>query len=599
MPLFSRIFGRDGEAKRKKQEQAAKEEKAAKKLQRRSRSELQQWEAQNSSTTTTSEERTVSPEAVDMLKIRSSGSNSTFLSSKGMSSTSIDYLPKLDLGYSPPAVAYIKPSTPSPPLPPTLARGASTVQVRPMPSPIQPGQYSAPLSRHSSTDWDSYLASRKVAVAKPEVKRVPRTVSLFSPTLPAYSGARFASEEDDDDDVPLAVAALRSRSSPSLPRPATVYSLSPPSPLIRPHASSSTPALVPPRSGSRASLTMPAILAQPVSPPLPSSSSFAYPRTLGEIGRRNTLIDLSAPSTFDPYLSKKRQDQEFAKDAERIVVGERRKTSPTVGAKGQSEKVRESGPKIMDFGELEERHKKRLSVMQGSANDKVATDAARAYYLDRQREEAEAQCRRETRRSVDSNLYLLGSKGRSGSPTETKEKEARRRASASVGSLSGLLRREQASKSHEDIPLQHLPRTVSFTTIDSARPRPRRSTTDALSSYSASTTRTRPPFLRDTRIRRHSLGTLLEVSHDQADIVDKIEEISLEDAEATSPRIAKVKEWRRQSLVKPVAAVPAPPSSSRSVKALVAGAGEAVALQKEAAKVPAKPARKAHDWLSY
>ncbi|KAL7342308.1 hypothetical protein BJY59DRAFT_553073 [Rhodotorula toruloides] len=363
MPLFSRIFGRDGEAKRKKQEQAAKEEKAAKKLQRRSRSELQQREAQNSATTLSSEGRTSSPEAVDMLKIRSSGSNSTFLSSKGMSSTSIDYLPKLDLGNSPPAVAYIKPSTPSPPLPQTLARGASTVQVRPTPSPIQPGQYSASHSRHSSAEWDAYLASRKVAVAKPEVKRASRTVSLLSPTLPALSGARISSEDDDDDDVPLAaVAALRSRSSPSLPRPATFYSLSPPSPSIRPHASSSTSALVPPRSGSRASLTMPAILAQPVSPPLPSSSSFAHPRTLGEIGRRNTLIDLSAPSTFDPYLNKKRQDQELAKDAERIVVGERRKTSPTVGAKRQSEKGRESGPKIMDFGELEERHKKRLSV---------------------------------------------------------------------------------------------------------------------------------------------------------------------------------------------------------------------------------------------
>ncbi|PRQ73679.1 hypothetical protein AAT19DRAFT_15246 [Rhodotorula toruloides] len=492
MPLFSRIFGRDGEAKRKKQEQAAKEEKAAKKLQRRSRSELQQWEAQNSGTTTSSEERTVSPEAVDMLKIHSSGSNSTFLSSKGMSSTSIDYLPKLDLGYSPPAVAYIKPSTPSPPLPPTIARGASTVQIRPMPSPMQPG--------HS------------------------RTVSLLSSTLPTLKSVPLTSEEDEDDDVPLAaVAALRSRSSPSLPRPATLYSLSPPSPSIRPHASSSTPALVPPRSGSRASLTMPAILAQPVSPPLPSSSSFAHPRTLGEIGRRNTLIDLSAPSTFDPYLNKKRQDQEFAKDAERIVVGERRKTSPTIGAKARAERVRESGPKIMDFGELEERHKKRF----------------------------------------------------------------------------GLLRREQASKSDEDIPLQHLPRAVSSTTIDSARPRPRRSSTDALGSHSASISRTRPPFLRDTRIRRHSLGTLLEVSHDQADIVDKVEEISLEDAEVASPRIAKVKEWRRQSLVKPVASQPPPSSSSRSVKALVAGAGEAVALQKEAAKAPAKPAKKAHDWLSY
>ncbi|BGO89477.1 hypothetical protein NBRC10512_006664 [Rhodotorula toruloides] len=599
MPLFSRIFGRDGEAKRKKQEQAAKEEKAAKKLQRRSRSELQQREAQNSATTLSSEGRTSSPEAVDMLKIRSSGSNSTFLSSKGMSSTSIDYLPKLDLGNSPPAVAYIKPSTPSPPLPQTLARGASTVQVRPTPSPIQPGQYSASHSRHSSAEWDAYLASRKVAVAKPEVKRASRTVSLLSPTLPALSGARISSEDDDDDDVPLAaVAALRSRSSPSLPRPATFYSLSPPSPSIRPHASSSTSALVPPRSGSRASLTMPAILAQPVSPPLPSSSSFAHPRTLGEIGRRNTLIDLSAPSTFDPYLNKKRQDQELAKDAERIVVGERRKTSPTVGAKRQSEKGRESGPKIMDFGELEERHKKRLSVMQGSANDKVATDAARAYYTDRQREEAEAQRRREARRSVDSNLHLLGTKGRSSSPTETKEKEARRRASASVGSLSGLLKREQSSKSDEDIPLQHLPRGVSSTTIDSARPRPRRSFTEAVGSHSASTSRTRPPFLRDTRIRRHSLGTLLEVSHDQADIVDKIEEISLEDAEVASPRIAKVKEWRRQSLVKPVASQPSS-SSSRSVEALAAGAGEAVALQKEAAKVPAKPAKKAHDWLSY
>ncbi|BGP22698.1 hypothetical protein Rt10032_c08g3562 [Rhodotorula toruloides] len=586
MPLFSRIFKRDGEAKRRKQEQTAKEEKAAKKLQRRSRSELQQWEAQNNTAMTSSEERTVSPEAIDMLNIRSSGSNSTFLSSKDMSSTSIDYLHKLDLSYSPPAVAYIKPSTPSPPLPPTLARGASTVQVRPMPSPIQPGQYSASPVRQSSADWESYLAFRKVANAKPEVKRVSRAVSLLSPTLPSLNALRPAGEDDqDDDDVPLAaVAALRSRSSASLSRPDTFYALSPPSPSIRPQTSSSTPVLVPPRSGSRASVTMPAILAQPVSHPLPALFSIARPRTLGEIGRRDTLIDLSAPSTFDPYLSKKRQNQEFAKDAERMVVGERRRTSPTVEAKRRSEKGRESGQKIMDFGELEERHRKRLSVIQGSANDKVATDAARAYYVDRQREEAEAQRRREARRSVDSSLHLLGTK------------DVRRRSSASIASLSGLLKREQPSKSDEDILLQHLPRAVSCATVDSARPRPRRSSTDALGSYSASTSRSRPPFLRDTRVRRHSLGTLFEVSHDQADMVDKIEEISLEDAEAANPRIAKVNEWRRQSFVRPVAA---PPSSARSMKGQLTGAGEAVVLQKEVAKVPTKPAKKAHDWLSY
>lgn len=233
--------------------------------------------------------------------------------------------------------------------------------------------------------------------------------------------------------------------------------------------------------------------------------------------------------------------------------------------------------------------------MQGSANDKVATDAARAYYLDRQREEAEAQRRREARRSVDSSLHLLASKDRSASSTETGK--ARRRASASVGSLSGLLKRDQPAKSDEDIPLHDLPRAVSTSTGLSSRPRPRRSSTDALGSYS-STSRNRPFSLRDTRIRRHSLGTLLEVSHDQADITDKIEEISLEDAEAANPRIAKVNEWRRLSLVKPVTAL-AQPSSFTSGKALVAGTGEAIVLQKEAAKAPLKPAKKAHDWLSY
>lgn len=354
MPLLARIFGRDSAAKRKKQDGAAKEEKAAQKLQRRSRPELQQWEATTSAAS--SDERKSSLEA-DMGKIRSSESNSTFISSKGLSSTSIDYPPKLDLGYSPPAIAYIKPSTPSPPLPPIY----SSVQPRPTPSPIQPGQYSANSVKPSSSEWDSYLASRKVSIAEPPVKRAPRTVSLLLPTPLSRHAAQPADEDDEDDDVPLAaVAALRSRSSPSLPRPSTFYALSAHSSPIRPQAS--TPALVPPRSGSRASLAMPAILAQPISPPLPLSSSSARPRTIGEIGRRNTLIDLSAPSTFDPYFSQKRQDQELAKDAERIVVGERRRTSPTMGVKRQSEKVKESGPKIMDFGELEERHKKRLSL---------------------------------------------------------------------------------------------------------------------------------------------------------------------------------------------------------------------------------------------
>ncbi|GAA5891084.1 hypothetical protein JCM8208_003157 [Rhodotorula glutinis] len=630
---FLSIFvRRDAEAKRSQRDEAAREEQLARANRRRSRVELNDWEEKYGAGATSSggasDEQTLTGGGGDIDKVRSTGSMASLLAPGRLQPTpsgSIEFLPKLGAYPSSPALSSPVDEFARPPSRPVLAS-------------IQPSQ------RNVKPEWTSYMSTRKVAVAElkpaPPPRRASRTLSLFSigrraPSVKVQHAvdervAAVSVEDDDDDDVPL--AAVRSLSTGALPRPSTMYDLSSASApnLSRPANGSGTSLAPPPRSRSRMSLAVPAVLVAPppaASPPL--SVSPQRPATLAGVGlgRSSTLLDLTAPSTFDPYHDRARQvKHEASRGPERIAVGERRRVQSTPQleqgkAKGKGKAVDVGGgARIMDFGELEDKHRKRLSTLQSTANDKLTSSAALARFQAEQRAEAEAQRKREARRSVDSNLYLLGAGARrASSPDPAQAHTTRKRASASMGRLSGLLKRGASSSPpepqvnerrarttttsgalerevEEDVPLGTLRREhSSSTSLALARPeRARRASTQSLVPQQQQVARMSPAPVRPSAQRRHSLGTLLEVSSSRDDGAPAPAPAPRHGPPTTSARVDKVAAWRRSGSVGGgglAAGLPAPPTA-----VAVAGVGEAALLQRVADKAAPK---KKHDWLQY
>lgn len=266
--------------------------------------------------------------------------------------------------------------------------------------------------------------------------------------------------------------------------------------------------------------------------------------------------------------------------------------------------------------------------LQGTANEKVEAEKALAMYQEKQRKEAEAQRRREARRSVDSSLYLLGA----GGAAKAADASTKRSSRMSVSNLSLLLKRgggnggseakpatpppgptrsSSATPEDDDVPLNKLSRSPSGAVTSSRPPvRSRRASTQALT-----TTSQRRPALAspspyaaaassgaraDQHGRRHSLGTLLEVSQDQSDIQADLFDLH---ARATpSPDIEKVVEWRRRSSVHLNEIADSAPAAQRQQRRQSSSVpfGEATVLQKVAQAAPAaQPKKKAHDWLAY
>jgi len=673
---FLSIFvRRDAEAKRSQRDEAAREEQLARANRRRSRVELNDWEEKygvGAASSGASDEQTLTGGG-EVDKVRSAGSLASLLPPGALQPTpsgSIDFLPKL--GAYPPS--------------PTLASPVDDfgrAPTRPVLASIQPSQ------RNVKPEWNSYVSTRKVAVAEPKPaappKRASRTLSLFSigrrgseraPSVKVHAAdepnavpAENGDDGDDDDDVPL--AAVRSLSTGALPRPSTMYDLTSASApnLSRPANGSGTSLAPPPRSHSRMSLAMPAVLAAPPAASPPLSTSPQRPATLARVGlgRSSTLLDLTAPSTFDPYHDRARQvKHEASKGPERIAVGERRRVQSTPlqveqgTGKGKGKAVDVGGgARIMDFGELEDKHRKRLSTcvpsfpfrstfspplsalltfhfllflrrhrLQSTAHDKLTSSAALARFQAQQRAEAEAQRKREARRSVDSNLHLLGGGARrASSPDQAPAQATRKRASASMGSLSGLLKRgapssppepqvnerrarttSTSNEREEDVPLGALRREQSSSTSALARPeRTRRASTQALVTQQQQQqqqqqqgVRSSAAPVRPSAQRRHSLGTLLEVSSSRDDGAPASVAAPSRAPPSTSARVDKVAAWRRSGSLGgggggggglAAAGLPAPPTA-----VAVAGVGEAALLQRVADKAAPK---KKHDWLQY
>ncbi|GAA6004702.1 hypothetical protein JCM10207_000987 [Rhodosporidiobolus poonsookiae] len=642
MGLLRIFIRRDSkEEKAAKRAAAEREQRVGDRQRRQSRQQLSDWEGKHGASaeaSRSSDERTLYG-AVE--KVQSNGSGSTLLSLKGPSvARSVDFLPKLELGEfgTPPPATYIS-VVPGQLMPaPVPGQRDSTYSARPALAPIQP---------QATPEWDSYVTTRHVGVA-PKVShasRASRTMSMFSLSHPPYGHASTPQlavpqpptppEDDDDDDIPLALAVTRTRSSPSIPRPSTMYDLSP-----TPSSSAAFP-----RSHSRASLTMPAILAQSTTPPLPShAQAERSPRPdLGSIGRRHTLIDLSEPSRFDPY----HQNQRMARtgSADRIVVGDRRKKEQA--ARDKEEKRRSEGPKIMDFEELESRHKKRMSMLQTTANDHVATESAKKAYQQRQQREAEQQRRKEAesarRRSVSSNLHLAAgspSLGRQAGQFGAFADDRRSRSSMSISGLSAFLKLGGGSSAPSS---PNLAGGAPPSPLPSAQPAPasrsRRQSTQALVSPSPVPRQNARPSLRDQR--RHSLGTLLEASQEHTSILSDLADLApprrpYVDADepfvrgrtaSSSSSLAsdKVAEWQRRASSSSLnelagggrgsvesgssgsgAATPATGTGTGSgasspARRTVGGKGEWGLLQKTADEAPAAAAgtKKKHSWLDY
>ncbi|GAA6029304.1 hypothetical protein JCM8097_003612 [Rhodosporidiobolus ruineniae] len=644
MALLSRLFrSKSEEEKKAKLAQQERERKVGDRSKRLSRQQLSDWEGKYGA-------NEPSPAfAAEMEKGRSSGSGSTFLSTQTPSGArSIDFLPRFgfDNGLSPSHSATGKElqlahTPPTPPLPPTAAKRMSTMSTHPRPAlaTIQPGQVI-----QGSPEWDRYLQSRHLGVAQPlnREQRASRSVSMFSmaslqppragsprielhlpssgsPVVvglaaPTPNGSSEENDDDDLDNLPLAIAAagasLRTRSLPHLPRPSTMHELVPPSPVFgaEAHRSSSTGQL--PRSHSRAAslaTMVPAVLA-PVSPTLPPSKSMLRSPSrspslgLGNGGgvyntKRSTLIDLdSSDAPYDPYGQLARAKRNGTDWDERVVIGDRRKAERD--KRDKEDRRRSLGPKIMDFEELEERHKKRMSMLQTTANDHVATETAKKQYQRQQSLEAEYQRRKaenaaataavrankqqghERRRSLSSGNLLAApggeAMGRAGSG------DSRRK---SMSGLSSLLRFGSSEKGASSPDLSRSPSIPTPREGDRRASLARPSAAPSSQSFSSSS-RPRPaPSPRPGMPRRHSLGTLLEASTElsaspsiiQADL----EELQHEEQRAlnTGERVEKVREWRRSSStlalaqpvrrstapVEPVAAArPAPPGRSRS-----------------------------------
>lgn len=661
MGFFARFRKVDAATRAANDERTKREAKQSVQNRRQSRVDLNHWESKygrgptGGAGSASSDERTVvaAAESVGMEKARSHGSISTSASYKpesirgdggeaGGVRASIDFLPRIELSYgeplamTPPTVTDIITSPPASPRPSTDGSRSDTGR-RP---PLAVLHDAEPASRSPLVPQrNSFSSERRVQIASPRPQRQSRAMSMQSLALPSNGKGLGTSPrlldlmnesemagQVDDDDLPL--AAVRSQSSPVLPKRSSMYSLSG-GVGGGPGPSSSTPSLSMPTSRSRASLAMPAILL----PPSPNPEALEQPRSLprqdtqrslASIGRTGTLIDLSAPSTYDPYHDRNRRAQ-AGSGPERIAVGERRKASPSNGTKTPPKAGGStSAARIMEFGQLEERHKKRLSMLQGTANEKVEVEKALAQFQEKQRKEAETQRRREARRSSASNLDQFGAR-------EAKDVRssdtAKQRSRMSVSNLSVLLKRggpeskppsirtpaassTKAAMDDEDddVPLHHLARSPSGTvSFPDARPHSRRSSTHA---QPIPQRRTSMSPIGPTRpslgARRHSLGTLLEVSHDQSDIQADL--LDLHARGTPSPEIEKVADWRHRSSVQ-LSELASPPSIPRSATSLglyrqasrQSGliSGEAVVLQKTAAALPTQPKKKAHDWLAY
>ncbi|KAM0756357.1 hypothetical protein T439DRAFT_352054 [Meredithblackwellia eburnea MCA 4105] len=301
-------------------------------------------------------------------------------------------------------------------------------------------------SSHSHTplngnvDWNSYLASRKVLVGSssaqspPQVQRRSPAVSsssMFSPSglgllepilsddghgeVSGRSGKLQAARDtdDEDDDRPLALA--RPNIKFSFPRSRTQSEndiLTRP----RPVSFASQHNLSTGRLAST-SRPRPSSLAFP-STSSPATHSWDRPNKLSDGSRRNTMIDLSedvARGTHEPPPGRGGKKAV----AERIIVGEWSKSKGKETTAGIPRSATQ--PKVMEVGELEDKHRKRLSMMQAPVLETVKTEAelktAKAAYEHRiQREGAEMRAKerardsmlkRESRRGSMASLSIL------------------------------------------------------------------------------------------------------------------------------------------------------------------------------------------------
>ncbi|GAA5852923.1 hypothetical protein JCM3766R1_004897 [Sporobolomyces carnicolor] len=470
--------------------------------------------------------------------------------------------------------------------------------------------------------WDDYLSTRQVAMSSFKTEslaaRSRSSLALVSPPASVpKSSPRFRDEADEadvDDDTPLALSprrpnssAVRSHSSPQLEtssRRVTTSMYELPSTVSLPE-----PAAAIPRSHSRAlSLVqqIPAVLLESPSRPTLTRSGSQPGMLDRETGRRATLVDLNEPSRFNPYNERERV--RTASD-DRVVVGDRRRISMnSLTSPSKQHKVRE-GPKIMDFEDLDAKHRKRLSLLQTSAAETVAAEKAKAEFVQRQQAEAATQRRKEHERqrsaswtnlvggisTVDEFGQQIGS-GRGGSLATTRPR--------SVASLSGLLSLHNNSKRNRtslgseadgvgapavlvrsgeeaQVDGEVAPASPARTRPYSAAGNERRqsctpgpSPTGSRASLQQQHQLGSPlPPAPSRNVRRHSLTTLLETSFDDASSSTRPFAVDVEDrpvvASATRERaqssnavgrggVEKVTEWRRSGTF-----APSPSSSSR------------------------------------
>ncbi|GAA6062458.1 hypothetical protein JCM10212_005361 [Sporobolomyces blumeae] len=576
--LFNRRQQSDQDVAR---ERTVRESKVEERARRRSTLELGEWEekyghgerraaSENNSDATSSDEgkrrwfglggksrKSKAATASDSLVPTMSKVSKT----SGLTPASVDFLPRLDVEFADVSQTSLNSAT--------VTRSTE----RPALSVIQPVN-----PPRQSEEWDDYISTRQVAIAIPGATvaapaRSRSSLALVSPPSSlTKSSPRFA-DEDADDDVPLALSprrptsvfsgATRTQSSPQIgssARLATMSDLALVPSLPEPSANAAPL----PRSHSRAlslAQRVPAVLLEsPSKPTLPTSES--RPGTLNEAGRRATLIDLTEPSKFDSWNGHERSRTRTRTASEdRIVIGDRRKSMAGIGSPKEKAKPAREGPKIMDFEDLDAKHRKRLSMLQTTAADTLATEAAKAKFKAEQQAEATAQRRKdnERRRSLSTNNLLAsprsgtdefgmlgaggghgGGSGGAGRPTSI----------ASLGGLLGLKR----THSTGDVFSEQEPFTASLPGHSPVASPVRPSTTRRQSGPSLRATSTRtstqaplaPPH-RDTR--RHSLTTLLETSFDEAS-VHLVERESARPARPTrrmSGGLDKVVEWRNRS----------------------------------------------------
>ncbi|KAK4704697.1 hypothetical protein P7C70_g1512, partial [Phenoliferia sp. Uapishka_3] len=297
-------------------------------------------------------------------------------------------------------------------LPPIDFEAAGGSSPRTPRSPDTPGTSHHRLSSgFSGSEWDSYLASRKVLTAteenspKSHHRRQSTLTSspLFSPNLALDTIVSEDGHGGDntitDDDVPLALL------SPTLSASSTLPDLPSQALAGRPRPQS----LAFPSFESTPRLSRPQSLAFPSTTTL---TALARPQ-LSE-SRRNTMIDLAEEATKGTHERPPRLERRS--NSERIILGEWNAT--------KSKPIAPLPPaRIMDAEELEEKHRKRISQMQAPVLESVRTDAevakAKAAYAQRvQREASDMKAKERSREAAD-------------------RRDSRR--SSSIGNLGGLL----------------------------------------------------------------------------------------------------------------------------------------------------------------